>query len=236
MVRVAGNERFAGEPQRVGGHLGALEVGGAQVAIDDMAHTAAARAMAAGEVAVGDDQGFAKLTARQVSGSDRSAFKCNSARSIQYGRKPAMTDLSVFAELVRLDHGLCVLSTSRGDGSVTASVVNTGSCNIHSQASPGRRIRRPRPPQAGQPARRSPSNDRRPGWLAMGGGRGNVDLFGPDDPHPDMSSEGLRLLLRNIFVAAGGTHDDWATCDRVMADEKSAAVLLAPRRTYPRPS
>ena len=37
-----------------------------------------------------------------------------------------MTDLSVFAELARLDHGLCVLSTSRRDGSVVASVVNAG--------------------------------------------------------------------------------------------------------------
>jgi hypothetical protein len=70
-------------------------------------------------------------------------------------------------------------------------------------------------------------------WAAVEGG---VDIFGPDDPHPDIGSESLRLLLRNIFVAAGGTHDDWDTYDRVMADEKSAGVLLTPRRTYPTPS
>src|SRR4051812_41626092 len=35
-------------------------------------------------------------------------------------------DLSAFAELVSLDHGLCVMSTLRRDGSVQAPVVNAG--------------------------------------------------------------------------------------------------------------
>src|SRR5687767_14896985 len=39
---------------------------------------------------------------------------------------PIVTDLSAFAELLSLDHGLCVLSTLRRDGSVQASVVNAG--------------------------------------------------------------------------------------------------------------
>ena len=37
-----------------------------------------------------------------------------------------MTDLSTFAELASVDHGLCVFSTLRGDGSAQASVVNAG--------------------------------------------------------------------------------------------------------------
>ncbi|TDC80314.1 pyridoxamine 5'-phosphate oxidase family protein, partial [Actinomadura sp. 7K507] len=37
-----------------------------------------------------------------------------------------MTDLAAFAELIPLDHGLCVVSTLRGDGSVQSSVVNAG--------------------------------------------------------------------------------------------------------------
>src|SRR5918992_136264 len=41
-------------------------------------------------------------------------------------RNPIVTDVSAFAELVPLDHGLCVLSTLRHDGSVQASVVNAG--------------------------------------------------------------------------------------------------------------
>ena len=37
-----------------------------------------------------------------------------------------MTDISAFSELVALDHGLCVLSTARRDGSVQSSVINAG--------------------------------------------------------------------------------------------------------------
>jgi hypothetical protein len=37
-----------------------------------------------------------------------------------------MTDLAAFAELVPLDHGLCVINTVRGEGSVQLSAVNAG--------------------------------------------------------------------------------------------------------------
>jgi SAM-dependent methyltransferase len=46
----------------------------------------------------------------------------------------------------------------------------------------------------------------------------------------------VRLLLRGIFRAAGGTHDDWDAYDRVMADERRTAVLITPRRVYTNPS
>ena len=36
-----------------------------------------------------------------------------------------------------------------------------------------------------------------------------------------------------MFRAAGGTHDDWPTYDRVMAEERRAAVLISPERVYP---
>ena len=42
----------------------------------------------------------------------------------------------------------------------------------------------------------------------------------------------LRVLLREIFVAAGGTHDDWDGYDRVMAQERRTAVLIRPERVY----
>ena len=78
----------------------------------------------------------------------------------------------------------------------------------------------------------------RPGRLA-GGGRqpgigGHRDLAGPDDPLGDLDPERIRLLLREIFTAAGGTHDDWDTYDRVMAEERRTAVLVTPDRVYPR--
>jgi hypothetical protein len=37
-------------------------------------------------------------------------------------------------------------------------------------------------------------------------------------------------LLRDVFAAAGGTHDDWDEYDRVMAAEGRTAVLVAPDR------
>ena len=147
-----------------------------------------------------------------------------------------MIDLSAFAELLSLDHGLCVLSTLRRDGSVAASVVNAG---VLRHPLTGVRV-------VGLVARglRKLDNlraDSRATIVARAGWRwaaveGQVDIFGPDDPHPDVDSERLRLLLRNIFVAAGGTHDDWHTYDRVMVNERSAAVLVLPRRTYTNPT
>jgi len=61
---------------------------------------------------------------------------------------------------------------------------------------------------------------------------GHTELAGPDDPLGGLSPEGLRLLLRAVFSAAGGTHDDWDTYDRVMAQERRAAVLMVPERVY----
>jgi hypothetical protein len=57
-------------------------------------------------------------------------------------------------------------------------------------------------------------------------------LAGPDDPQPWLDPERLRLLLREIFSAAGGEHDDWDTYDRAMAEERRAAVLVRPDRVY----
>jgi PPOX class probable F420-dependent enzyme len=149
---------------------------------------------------------------------------------------PIVTDLAAFAELVPLDHGLCVINTLRGDGSVQSSVVNAGVLE--------------HPLRGGQIV----------GLVATGGSRklhnlraeprativaragwrwatveGDAEIIGPDDPHPDVDSEALRLLLQDIFRAAGGTHDDWDTYDRVMAEERRAAVLIAPRRAYTNP-
>jgi PPOX class probable F420-dependent enzyme len=149
---------------------------------------------------------------------------------------PIMTDVSAFAELVPMDHGLCMLSTLRRDGSVQASVVNagvlphplTGVQVVGLVATGGsRKLHNLRAdPRATIVARAGWQ------WATV---EGTAEIIGPDDPHPDVDGEALRLLLRNIFQAAGGTHDDWHTYDRVMAEERRAAVLLAPRRTYTNP-
>ena len=147
-----------------------------------------------------------------------------------------MTDLSAFANLVPLDHGLCVLSTLRGDGSIQASVVNagvlahplTGEQVVGLVAAGGaRKLHHLRAdPRATIVARAGWQ------WATV---EGEAQLIGPDDPHPDVDGERLRLLLREVFRAAGGTHDDWDTFDRVMTEERRAAVLLTPRRTYTNP-
>jgi hypothetical protein len=69
----------------------------------------------------------------------------------------------------------------------------------------------------------------RAGWQ-WAGVEGPSQLIGPDDPLDGIDDERRRLLLREIFEAAGGTHDDWDEYDRVMLDERRVAVLVAPER------
>jgi PPOX class probable F420-dependent enzyme len=66
-------------------------------------------------------------------------------------------------------------------------------------------------------------------WVAVDG---TSELIGPDDPRDGLDADAVRLLLRAVFTGAGGTHDDWDTYDRVMLEERRAAVLVVPRRVY----
>ena len=63
----------------------------------------------------------------------------------------------------------------------------------------------------------------------------DAEIIGPDDPRRDVDEHALRRLLRDVFRAAGGTHDDWAGYDRAMAEERRATVLVTPRRIYTNP-
>jgi PPOX class probable F420-dependent enzyme len=148
-----------------------------------------------------------------------------------------VTDLSNFAELMSQDHGLCVFNTLRGDGSVQSSVVNAGVLNHPLTDVPvvglvaigsGRKLRNLRAdPRATVVAKAGWQ------WSTV---EGSAQLIGPDDPHPDVDSERLRLLLREIFTAAGGTHDDWDTYDEVMREERRTAVFISPTRVYSNPA
>jgi PPOX class probable F420-dependent enzyme len=145
-------------------------------------------------------------------------------------------DLSAFAELVPLDHGLCVFNTLRGDGSVQSSVVNAGVLNHPSTSEPvvglvaaggSRKLHHLRAdPRCTIVARAGWQ------WAAV---EGAAEIIGPDDQQAGMNAESLRVLLQDVFRAAGGTHDDWDTYDRVMAEERRAAVLIVPRRAYSNP-
>ena len=70
-------------------------------------------------------------------------------------------------------------------------------------------------------------------WVTV---EGSVDLIGPDDPFTGFDAATLPRLLREVFSSAGGTHDDWPTYDRVMAQERRVVVLITPDRVYGSPT
>lgn len=148
-----------------------------------------------------------------------------------------MADLSPFTELIAGDHGLCVVSTLRPDGTIQSSVVNAGVLAHPLTGAPVVGL-------VAQGGSRKLANLRaapratvvaRAGWQWCTA-EGPAELAGPDDPLPGVDAERLRVLLREIFTAAGGTHDDWPTYDRVMAEQRRTAVLVAPDRVYTNPA
>ena len=55
---------------------------------------------------------------------------------------------------------------------------------------------------------------------------GEAEVLGPDD----LDAEALRLKLREVFAAAGGTHEDWDAYDRAMLEQGRVAITLRPAR------
>jgi PPOX class probable F420-dependent enzyme len=137
-------------------------------------------------------------------------------------------DLDPVRTMVAGDHGLATVSVVRADGTPHVSLVNAGVLDH---------------PRTGEPvaayvtygpvklrtlrARPATSLMWRVGWR-WAAVDGDSELVEPGDTDP----ESLRLLLRAVFTAAGGTHDDWDTYDRVMREEGRVAVLVTPRRVY----
>jgi PPOX class probable F420-dependent enzyme len=144
-----------------------------------------------------------------------------------------MADLADFEALVPRDHGLVVMTVIGPDGRIRPSVVNGGVIDhpvtgervaavvIHGQARKLAHLR----------ARPRASVVLRAGWQ-WAGVEGPVQIIGSDDPAEGIDADRLRLLLREIFTAAGGTHDDFDEYDRVMAADRRAAVLITPERVY----
>lgn len=144
-----------------------------------------------------------------------------------------MTTLDDAVALAASESGLAVVSTVRADGSVQASLVNVGLLPH---------------PAGGQPvlgfttygkvklanlrARPQLAVTFRNGWQ-WATVEGRAELAGPDDaPAWPADRDQMRLLLRDVFTAAGGTHDNWDEYDRVMAEERRAVVLIEPTRVY----
>lgn len=142
-----------------------------------------------------------------------------------------MTSIEDFAALVPGDHGLCVVSTLRADGTIQSSVVNAGVLPdpLTGGEVVGLVARGDSRKLVNLRARPRASVVIRVGWQWVAV-EGPVTLIGPDDGVLD--AERRRLLLREVFTAAGGTHEDFGTYDRVMAEERRAAVLVTPERVY----
>jgi PPOX class probable F420-dependent enzyme len=140
-------------------------------------------------------------------------------------------DLDLVRRMSAAEHGLAVVATTRPDGTVHTSVVNAG---VLDDPVTGR-------PCVGLVVRgdtRKLAHLRRVGraavvfrsgweWVAT---EGPVRLAGLADPLDGLAPDALAGLLRAIFTAAGGTHDDWDEYDRVMAEERRTAVLIDPVR------
>jgi hypothetical protein len=140
-------------------------------------------------------------------------------------------DLDLVRRLAGADHGLAVVAVARDDGSVHASVVNAGVLDDPTTNEPvvGFVV---------VPTVVKLDLLRRAGrativfragweWVAVDG---PVRLVGPDEQPEGFSADRVPQLLRDVFSAAGGTHEDWAEYDRVMAAERRVAVLIEPAR------
>jgi PPOX class probable F420-dependent enzyme len=143
----------------------------------------------------------------------------------------AMADIELVRRLAGADAGLAVFATARADGTVQASVLNAGlmanplgggdvvACVVRGGTAKLANLRkRPRATivfRAGWE------------WVSV---EGATVIIGPDDAVDGFPPDGLPTLLRDVFTAAGGTHDNWDEYDRVMAEDRRAAVLLTPER------
>ncbi|MRH92980.1 TIGR03618 family F420-dependent PPOX class oxidoreductase [Nocardia sp. SYP-A9097] len=142
-----------------------------------------------------------------------------------------MSDLADFARLIAGDHGLCTVSTLRPDSTIQSSVVNAGVLKHPDTGDQvvGMVLRGGTRKLANLRARPYMSVNIRVGWQWLTV-EGSAWIAGPDDPI--LAPEPLRLLLREVFTAAGGTHEDFDEYDRVMAADRRAVVLITPTRIY----
>ena len=132
-----------------------------------------------------------------------------------------MTTLHDAVALAAPDNGLAVVSTVRADATVQASLVNVGLLPHPETGEPALGFTTyGKVKLANLRARPQLAITFRNGWQ-WATVEGRAELAGPDDGQPWLKdADQLRLLLREVFTAAGGTHDNWDEYDRVMAKER----------------
>lgn len=141
-------------------------------------------------------------------------------------------DLQDAVALASDDSGLAVVATLRADGTIQASVVNVGLLDHPDISTPVLgfvtygtvKLNNLR-------ARPQITVTFRQGWK-WATVEGTAEIAGPDDPQPWLDDERLRILRREVFTAAGGTHDDWDAYDQVMAEQRRAIVHVRVGRVY----
>jgi PPOX class probable F420-dependent enzyme len=143
-----------------------------------------------------------------------------------------MATLADVVDIGGHDGYLAVVSTLRSDATIQSSVVNAGVL-VHplDGGDAVGFVTYGKAKLANLRVRPQLSVTFRAGWRWVTV-EGRAELFGPHDGPADLDTEVLRLLLRTVFTAAGGAHDDWAAYDRTMAEQGRTAVLVAPSRIY----
>lgn len=143
-----------------------------------------------------------------------------------------MTLEDAFA-LAKDDNGLAVVSTLRADLTIQSSLINAGPLpHPQTGASTLGFVTYGKVKLANLRARSQTAVTFRGGWQ-WATVEGHAELAGPDDPQPWLGSDdALPQLLRDIFRAAGGTHDDWDEFDRTMREQRRTAVLVTATRIY----
>ena len=143
-----------------------------------------------------------------------------------------MATLEDVVAIARAESYLAIVSTGRSDGTIQASLVNAG---VMAHPLTGHEVLAfvtyGRAKLGNLRARPQITLAFRSGWQWVAA-EGTAEIIGPDDPHPGVDAARLRLMLREIFTAAGGSHSDWDEYDRVMAADRRAAVFVTPTRIY----
>jgi PPOX class probable F420-dependent enzyme len=141
-------------------------------------------------------------------------------------------DLQDVRSLAAREQYLAVVTTRRADGTIQSSVVNAGVLPHPMTGTDVVAFVTYGPTKLGNLRPRPEITVTfRVGWEWMTV-EGTATIVGPDDPLEGVDDERLRLLRREVFTAAGGTHDDWDAYDATMAEQRRAVVLVAPTRIY----
>ena len=134
-------------------------------------------------------------------------------------------------EFAARDKGLSVVSFARANGTVHSTVINAGVMThpVTGEEVVGFVVRGNTVKLAHWRHHPQATIVFRVGWSWIGA-EGTVTQIGPDDPMEGFDLIDLPEVLRDIFTAAGGTHEDWEEYDRVMAAERRAGVFIHPNK------